>query len=419
MQANADVVPCANHCDIIALETDEGDILSQPWTGCGLRPFTQLCCCGTDDSLRCLTVEVRLRATREGEKMFEGHAAMLWEAVTKDGEEGAVRCNLCAHRCLIREGRKGVCLVRENVNGTLRTLVYGKAISANVDPVEKKPLFHFYPGTNAFSIATAGCNFRCHWCQNWQISQAIREEHLILGRQPSTPSDLVAAARRTGCRSIAYTYTEPTIFFEYAYDTAKLAHEEDIANIFVTNGYMTLEALETIGPYLDAANVDLKAFRDETYRKLIGARLEPVLDALVQMKRAGIWVEVTTLVVTDLNDSDEELHQIASFIRDELGSDTPWHVSRYHPTYKYGAPPTPTATLARAWEIGKEAGLYYVFVGNVPGRMLPRGIEGESTYCHSCNALLIARWGYSIRQNRVRAGACPDCGASVAGVGLG
>jgi pyruvate formate lyase activating enzyme len=350
--------------------------------------------------------------------MAERHTAMLWEAMTGDGETGAVRCNLCAHRCLIRAGRKGICLVRENVGGELYTLVYGRVISANVDPVEKKPLFHFYPGSGAFSIATAGCNYRCHWCQNWQISQAVREEHVIYGGQEATPAELVAAAKRSGCRSIAYTYTEPTIFFEYAYDSAPRAHEAGIANIFVTNGYMTAEALEMIRPYLDAANADLKAFRDETYRKLIGAQLQPVLDSLVRIKQAGVWLEVTTLVITDLNDSDDELRQIATFIHDELGPDTPWHVSRYHPTFKYDAPPTPVARLARAWEIGQEVGLHYVFVGNVPGHLLPRGVEGESTYCHNCNAPLIARWGYSIRQNRVRDGACPDCGVAVAGVGL-
>jgi pyruvate formate lyase activating enzyme len=351
--------------------------------------------------------------------MVDRHEAMLWESVIGEKAEKNVRCNLCAHRCLIREGRKGICLVRENVAGELQTMVYGRVVSANVDPVEKKPLFHFYPGTGAFSIATVGCNHRCRWCQNWQISQAVRDDHIMLGSQPASPAELIAAAARARCQSIAYTYTEPTIFFEYAYDTAKLAHEAGIANIFVTNGYMTAEALEAIQPYLDAANVDLKAFRDETYRKLIGARLEPVLDSLMRMKLAGIWLEVTTLVITDLNDSDDELLQIATFIRDELGPDTPWHVSRYHPTYKYDAPSTPLDRLVRAWEIGKEVGLYYVFVGNVPGHMLPRGVEGESTYCHSCSAPLIKRWGYSIRQNRIRDGACPECGTHVAGIGLG
>lgn len=354
-----------------------------------------------------------------GGRMVERHQAVLWEAVADDGRTDSVRCNLCAHRCLVREGRKGICLVRENVDGELFTLVYGRVVSANVDPVEKKPLFHFFPGTGAYSIATMGCNYHCHWCQNWQISQAAREEHIVFGSRVATPRELVVAADRSGCRSIAYTYTEPTIFFEYAYDTAKLARDAGIANIFVTNGYMTSEAFKTIAPYLDAANVDLKAFRDETYRKLIGARLQPVLDSLVQMKQAGVWIEVTTLVITDLNDSEGELREIARFIRDELGPDTPWHVSRYHPTYKYDAPPTPVETLAQAWRIGKEIGLYYVFVGNLPGSLLPRGVEGESTYCHNCNAPLIRRWGYSIRQNRVQDGVCPDCGTAAAGVGLG
>jgi pyruvate formate lyase activating enzyme len=349
--------------------------------------------------------------------MAERHPAMLWEPAPRDGGT-AVRCNLCAHRCMIRAGRKGVCQVRENRGGELVTLVYGRVVSAGVDPVEKKPLFHFYPGTGAFSIATAGCNFRCHWCQNWQISQAPREEH-VLSSRPASPERLVTSAQAARCRSIAYTYTEPTVFFEYAYDTARLASAAGVANIFVTNGYMTQEALEAIQPYLDAANVDLKAFRDETYRRLIGARLQPVLDTLVAMKTAGVWVEVTTLVVTGLNDSDEELGEIAGFIQTELGPDTPWHVSRYHPTFKYTAPPTPLERLARAWEIGREAGLRYVFVGNVPGHMLPRGVEGENTYCHHCSAPLILRRGYSIWRNRVQNGACPDCGTLVAGVGLG
>jgi pyruvate formate lyase activating enzyme len=349
-------------------------------------------------------------------KTINRHAAMLWEAV--DDPPGAVRCKLCAHRCLVRPGRQGVCLVRENVDGALYSLVYGRVVSANVDPVEKKPLFHFYPGSGAFSIATIGCNFHCRWCQNWSISQALRQGVSIGGRAME-PSALVAAASRSGCRSIAYTYTEPTIFFEYAYDTSQLAHEAGLANVFVTNGYMTAEALDLISPTLDAANVDLKAFDDKTYRKLVNARLQPVLDSLVRMKEAGVWVEVTTLVITGLNDSDDELRQIAAFIHDELGPGTPWHVSRYHPTYQYDAPPTPVERLARAWEIGQEVGLHYVFVGNVPGHLLPRGVEGQSTYCHHCRARLIARWGYAIHQNRVRDGACPDCGTPVAGVGLG
>jgi len=345
--------------------------------------------------------------------------AMLYEKLSDD----RVRCNLCAHRCVIADGKMGVCQVRENRDGMLYTLVYGRTISQHVDPVEKKPLLHFYPGSTAYSIATPGCNFRCRWCQNWEISQMPRERHLIIGEKAS-PEQVVAAARRAGCRSIAYTYTEPTVFFEYAYDTARLAHEADIANIYVTNGYMTEEMLETFNPphpprsggehdlYLDAANVDLKAFRDETYRKYVGARLQPVLDSLKVMKRLSVWVEVTTLVVPGINDDLAELRDAAQFVAQELGVETPWHISRFYPAYEMtGVPPTPVATLQRAREIGLEEGLRYVYVGNVPGE--------ANTLCHGCGRLLIRRSGYWILENNVQPdGCCPDCGTPVAGVGM-
>ncbi len=327
-------------------------------------------------------------------------------------EDGRVQCNLCAHRCRIAPGKLGICGVRENRNGTLYTLVYGKVISQAVDPVEKKPLFHFYPGTTAFSIATVGCNFRCQFCQNWEISQMPREEGRIIGGNVP-PETIVRNAKRYGSRSIAYTYTEPTIFFEYAYDTAVLAREEGIANIYVTNGYMTPEMLEAFHPYLDAANVDLKAGRDEFYRQYCGARLQPVLDSLKKMKSMGIWVEVTTLVIPGLNDSEEELRSIAEFIVKELGPETPWHVSRFHPHYKMlDRPPTPVATLHRAREIGLKVGLRYVYEGNVPGS------EGENTYCYNCGRLLIRRFGFSILEYRIANGRCYNCGATIDGVGL-
>ena len=333
--------------------------------------------------------------------------AMLYEKL----EDNRVRCNLCAHRCVIKEGKRGVCLVRENRGGTLYSLVYGRAISQAVDPVEKKPLFNFYPGTTAFSVATVGCNFRCQFCQNWEISQAVREEHFIMGREVS-PEQLVANAKRYGSRSIAYTYTEPTIFFEYAYDTAKLAHEAGIANIYVTNGYMTAEMLEVFHPYLDAANVDLKG-DDEFYRKLCGARLQPVLDSLKKMKELGIWVEVTTLIIPTYNDDEEGLRRIAEFIVQELGPETPWHVSRFYPHYKMmDVPPTPIATLDRAREIGLEAGLHYVYQGNVPGS------EGENTFCPGCGKVVIGRFGYRIMEYHIENGKCAYCGTQIAGVGL-
>jgi pyruvate formate lyase activating enzyme len=334
------------------------------------------------------------------------HKALLQQAVNDK-----VHCLTCERRCLLADGQIGWCRTRQNQGGALYTLVYGHTISQNVDPVEKKPLQHFYPGSTAYSIATPGCNFRCQWCQNASISQMVRERHSIVG-SPASPEQIVAAARRAGCRSIAYTYTEPTIFFEYSYDIARLAHEAGIANVYVTNGYMTEEMLETFAPYLDAANVDLKAFRDETYRKYTGARLQPVLDSLKAMKQLGVWVEATTLVVPTINDSAEEIRDAARFVAQELGVETPWHISRFHPTYKMtNVPPTPVSTLRRAQEIGLEEGLRYVYVGNVPGE--------ANTLCHECGHMLIRRSGYWILENNIRPnGGCPACGTVAAGVGM-
>lgn len=325
--------------------------------------------------------------------------------------DGRVHCYLCAHHCRIRDGRRGICAVRENRGGTLYTLVHGRTISQCIDPIEKKPLAHFYPGSTAYSVATVGCNFHCEWCQNANISQMPRETGLIVGEEAS-PKEIVDAAVRTGCRSIAYTYTEPTIFYEYAYDTAKLAHERGLANVYVTNGFMTEEMLEDFDPYLDAANVDLKAFRDETYRRYVGGRLQPVLDSLKKMKDLGIWVEVTTLVVPEINDDEGELRDAARFVAQELGPETPWHISRFFPGYQMRhVPPTPVRTLHRAVEIGKQEGLRYIFAGNVP--------REANTECHACGGLLIRRSGYRILANRVASGqVCPDCGTPVAGVGL-
>jgi len=274
--------------------------------------------------------------------------ALLYERL----EGGQVRCRLCAQGCRIDDGHLGFCQVRRNVGGTLYSLVYGQAISQVVDPIEKKPLFHFYPGSQAYSIATPGCNFRCTFCQNADISQMPRDGHVLPETKDVPPEAVVRAAERYGCRSIAYTYTEPTIYFEYAYDISKLAAEAGIANVYVTNGYMTTDMLAMVtapsgAQLMDAANVDLKAFRDAFYRRECGARLQPVLDSLVYMKRHGVWLEVTTLVIPGRNDSEEELRDIARFIAAELGTDTPWHVSRFHPTYRLtDVPPTPVATVS-------------------------------------------------------------------------
>jgi len=341
--------------------------------------------------------------------------ALLYEKL----DEQRVRCNLCAHRCVIAEGHKGACLVRQVRDGELYTLVYGIPLSQAVDPIEKKPLFHFYPGSTAFSIATAGCNFRCAFCQNADISQMPRDRGQIRGGQAS-PQEVVRAAQRYGSQSIAYTYTEPTIFFEYSYDIARLAHQVGIASVYVTNGYMTPEMLELFQglgnghePWLHGANVDLKAFRDETYKKVCGARLQPVLDSLKKMKELGVWVEVTTLVVPEMNDSEAELRDIAQFIASELGPETPWHVSRFHPDYKmYDRGATPQSTLRRAYDLGREAGLHYVYVGNMPGAGL------EDTYCPVCEKRVIGRRGFQITHSHIQDGKCKFCSAVIDGVGI-
>lgn len=337
--------------------------------------------------------------------MKELREAMFYDLL----ENGIVRCNLCSHRCLIRPSKRGICAVRENRDGRLYTLVYGRLIARAVDPIEKKPLFHFHPGSSIYSIATVGCNFRCKNCQNYDISQLPRETSKVVGEHVS-PEEVVEAAKRYRCESIAYTYTEPTIFYEYAYDVAKLANREGIKNVFVTNGYITEEALKEIRPYLDAANIDLKSFRDSFYRSVCGAKLEPVLEAIRLYREYGIWIEITTLIIPGLNDSDDELREIASFIKEELDPGVPWHISRFYPMYMLlDVPQTPLETLRKARRIGLEVGLRYVYEGNVPG-------EGEDTICPGCGGILIKRIGCQILENRIRDSACPKCGFKVDGV---
>jgi pyruvate formate lyase activating enzyme len=324
-------------------------------------------------------------------------------------DDNHVRCHLCAHRCRIAPSKRGICGVRENREGTLFTLVHGLLIAESVDPIEKKPIFHVHPGSKSYSIATVGCNFQCEFCQNHDISQAPRREGNIFGRS-SMPEEIIQRALKTGCKTIAYTYTEPTIFFEYALDTGKMAHEKGIKNIFVTNGFMTGEALDEAAAWLDAANVDLKSFRDQFYKKYCGGRLQPVLDSLKKMKELGIWVEVTTLIIPTLNDGKEELTDIARYIHD-LGPETPWHISRFHPQYEMKSlPPTPLATIHMASEIGKKAGLKYVYTGNVPGD------EKESTYCSNCGRLLIRRCGFRVDTIDLRETSCPACGTHLDGI---
>lgn len=330
---------------------------------------------------------------------------MLYEKL----EEKKVRCNLCAHRCTIRPDRRGVCGVRENRDGILYSLVYGKLIAGNVDPIEKKPFFHVCPSSRSYSIATVGCNFSCKFCQNHDISQMPRKTRMIVGDDVS-PVEIVERAKKSGARTIAYTYTEPTVFFELAYDTAKIAAESGLKNVFVTNGYMTMEAIDLIAPYLSAANVDLKSFRHEFYEKQCGAKLSPVLESLQKMKKMGIWVEVTTLLIPTLNDSNDELKDIARFIAG-LGKETPWHISRFHPQYKtQNLPVTQLDSLHQAEQIGREAGLKYVYSGNVPAD------DGENTRCFHCGKLLIERYGFTNVGINLQGNKCPHCGTLLEGI---
>ena len=302
--------------------------------------------------------------------------------------------------------------MRKNIDGVLYSLVYDKVCAANVDPIEKKPLFHFQPGTKSFSIATPGCNFKCTFCQNWQISQQASEGDIE--GQAYAPADIVNAAVRTGCASIAYTYTEPTIFMELAADTGRLAKAKGLANVFVSNGFMTREAVDFAKEWLDGINIDLKSFREDYYKDLCKAKLEPVLDTIRYIaKQTDIWLELTTLVVPGENDSDDELKQIADFIVSDAGPDVPWHVSRFYPQYKMDdKTATPGATLEKATQIGKAAGLHYIYVGNLPGS------QAESTFCHNCGHILIERIGYTIRNNRITDSSCPNCNANIPGYEL-
>lgn len=335
--------------------------------------------------------------------------AVLYEKLSA----GRVRCHLCAHRCRLRDGQLGVCGVRLSRGGTLHTLVYGRAIAVHLDPIEKKPLFHFQPGSRTFSIATVGCNFRCRHCQNWEISQY---GHLHRGEalpgDDLPPAAVVARARASGARSISYTYTEPTVFMEYALDTATLAHGEGLRNVFVTNGYLTPEAVDLVAPVLDAANVDVKGLDDEVMKRELKAHPAPVLDCVRRLKERGVWVEATTLLVPGSNDSDDEVRGIAELLA-SVDRDLPWHLSAFHPDYQaLDRPRTPRRTLDRAMEIGRRAGLRFVYAGNVWDR------NGESTACPGCGGVVIERSGFALGRVSLAAGRCASCGAAIAGVDL-
>ncbi len=325
-------------------------------------------------------------------------------------ENQHVDCFLCNHFCHIANHRRGLCGVRENRDGVLQSLVYGRVVAENTDPVEKKPLFHVIPGSRTFSIATVGCNFSCRHCQNASVSQPGSFCAEAVPGQGRLPADIVSGAIAANCHSISYTYVEPSIFLEFALDCMKLAQAKGLQNYFVSNGYMSAEAAKLLLPFLDAINIDLKSFSDAFYRELCGARLQPVLDTIRRMADSGVWLEVTTLLIPGLNDSEEELQQTADFLV-SVSPSIPWHVTGFYPAYKLTEyPATPPETLDRARRIGIAAGLKYVYMGNRPGS------GGENTFCPSCAAEIITRRGFSILKNRLLGGKCPFCDHVISGV---
>ncbi len=332
--------------------------------------------------------------------------AILW----RSQKNGKVQCMACSHFCLIEPGERGLCAVRENRDGEMHTLVRDKVAALNLDPIEKKPLFHFLPGTLTLSLGTMGCNLSCSFCQNHSLSQPPRQYRTVEG-ESITPDRIIRVAGEYYAASVSYTYSEPTVFIELLMDTARPAKEKGLKNIIVSNGFQSPDCLEEMNGYIDAANIDLKAFTDRFYQEHCGARLKPVLDNLVKIKAMNWWLEVTTLIIPGLNDSDEELEKMAGFIFNELGPDTPWHISRFHPTFRMtDIQSTPVETLERAWTTGKEAGLKYVYTGNVPGH------KAENTFCPACQKQVISRMGFEIKRSHVNDMSCSFCGEHIAGI---
>jgi len=331
---------------------------------------------------------------------------MLYEKL----EGKKVKCNLCNHHCVIPDGKRGICGVRENKGGILYTLNYGKIIAYHVDPIEKKPFFHFLPGSNAFSISSEGCNFSCKHCQNWEISQLVKERKEIYG-EDFKPEEIVEITKNENSKIIAYTYTEPTVFFEFVYDTSKIAKKEKIYNVYVSNGYMSEQTINLMNGLIDAANIDIKGFTEKFYREICGASLEKLLNSIKLLKKTGMWIEITTLLIPGLNDDEEQIKGIINFVKDELGKETPLHFSLFYPHYKLShLPPTPVKEARKAREMALENGLRYVYTGNYPGD------EGENTYCYNCKNLLIKRYGFTIEKNLIEKGRCPYCGVNIDGI---
>ncbi|MBN1694463.1 AmmeMemoRadiSam system radical SAM enzyme [candidate division WOR-3 bacterium] len=335
--------------------------------------------------------------------------ASYW--IKKEGN--TVQCQNCPHKCVLKDGQRGFCRVRENRGGKLYTLSYGNPCAVHIDPIEKKPLYHFLPGTTAYSIATAGCNFRCKHCQNYQISQVAPEETSNYKLPPEKlVNEVLHHKNRNNISSIAYTYTEPSIFIEYMLDSAKLAKKEGIKNVYHSNGYLNEKPLLDLIPFLDGANIDLKFFKNDSYMDIASGSLEPVLNTLKKLKAGGVWLEITYLIIPTINDDTKEIKEMTSWVLDNLGDEVPIHFSRFYPTYKLeNLPQTPLKSVEKAREIAIDMGVKYSFVGNVPS-----GNPGENTYCPACGKLLIKRRGYYILENNIKKDSCPACGEKIAGV---
>lgn len=320
----------------------------------------------------------------------------------------SVQCQLCPRRCRLQEGMRGDCRVRMNIGGKLHTLVYGNPCAVHIDPIEKKPIFHMLPGSTSFSIATAGCNLHCKFCQNWEISQSPPEE---TRNMDLPPQKVVEYALRGGCQSVAYTYSEPIVFYEYTLDTAKIARSKGLKNIIVTAGYINPEPLREWCKWIDAAHVDLKAFTEDYYIEICSGTLQPVLNTIKILRQEGVWVEIVNLVVPTLNDDFNKIEEMCIWIRDNVGKDVPVHFSRFYPMYKLkNLPLTPQETLEKARDIGLKVGLNYVYIGNIPGH------PGESTYCPGCKRIVIGRIGYFIKENNLSDGKCKFCGYQIPGI---
>ncbi len=368
-----------------------------------LKKVSMLCLGG------CLTSSIaqllaRSQVYADSPSVWSAHEALFYNNI----DESTVQCQLCPRGCTLSEGQRSFCRVREPHKGKLYTHAYGKVCSAHIDPIEKKPLFHFLPATPVFSIATAGCNFRCKYCQNWQISQFPPEE---VENMDLPPQDVVSKARSSNCPTIAYTYTEPSIFYEYMLDTAKLAKSAGIRNMYHSNGSLNPKAVEELSLYLDAADIDLKGFTKEFYTEVCAGYLETTLNTLKILKKNNVWLEITNLIVPTLNDDMVKIKEMSLWIHDNLGPDVPVHFSRFQPQYKLNSLyPTPVETLVRARETAMAAGLRYVYLGNVPGDL------AENTYCHNCKKAIIRRSGYIVLENDINKGKCGFCGTDIPGI---